>query len=151
MDSFGREMIAEEPNFMYKFMGEVPIPILGQVDDIIGVTEAGFKSNQLNAYINVKTSDKEFQFGPSKCKTMIVSKVKPEQFQKPELKEDSWEVIHAEDGSMNEYFRGKVNIEEENSLIYVGFMLSKNGDNMKNIIHKQNKTIGTKKQILKLI
>ena len=82
---------------------------------------------------------------------MIVSKVKPEQFQKPELKEDSWEVIHAEDGSMNEYFRGKVNIEEENSLMYLGFMLSKNGDTMKNIIHKQNKTIDTKKQVLKLI
>ena len=122
---------------MYKFMGELPIPILGQVDDIIGVTEVGFKSHQLNAYINVKTSHKELQFGPSKCKTMIVSKVKPEQFQKPELKVDSWEVIHAEDGSMNEYFRGKVNVEEENSLMYLGLMLSQKGSNIENIIHSK--------------
>ena len=151
VDSFGKEMLAEEPSFMYKFMGEVPIPILGQVDDIIGVAEAGFKSNQLNAYINVKTSDKELQFGPSKCKTMIVSKVKPEQFQKPEMEVDSWEVVHDENGSMHELFKGKVKIEEEESLMYLGFMLSKDGVNMKNIIYKQNKTIGTKKQIIKLI
>ena len=100
---------------------------------------------------NLLKPDKELQFGTSKCKTMIVTKVKPEQFQKPELKVDSWEATHAEDGSINEYFRGKVNIEEENSLIYLGFMLSKNGDNMKNIIHKHDKTIGTKKQLLKLM
>ena len=79
---------------MFKFKGEVAIHILRQVDDIIGIAEAGFKSNQLNAYINFKTSDKELQFGPTKCKTMIVSKVKPHLFHKPELKIDSWELIH---------------------------------------------------------
>ena len=89
VDSFGREMLMEEPSFIFKFMGEVPIPILGQVDDIIGVSEAGYKSNQLNSFINIKTSDKELQFGPSKCKTMVVSKNKPEPFHKPELKVDS--------------------------------------------------------------
>ena len=52
---------------------------------------------------------------------------------------------------MTEEFKGKVNIEEEASLMYLGFMLSSRGDNMKNIIHKQNKCIGTQKQILKLI
>ena len=66
VDSFGKEMLLEEPNFMFKFKEEVAIPILGQVDDIIGVAEAGYKTNQLNAYINVKTADKELQFGPEK-------------------------------------------------------------------------------------
>ena len=85
----GREMLLDEPDFMFRFKGEVPIPILGQIDDIIGVAEAGFKSTQLNAYINVKTADKELQFGPAKCKTMVVSKVKPEMFQKPVLSVDA--------------------------------------------------------------
>ena len=116
---------------------EYQVPILDQVDDIIGIAEAGLKSTQLNVYINVKTSDKELQFGPTKCKTMIVSKVKPQIFHKPELKVDSWEIIHEKNG--------KVNIDEETSMMYLGFMLSKDGNNMKNIIHKQNKTIGTKK------
>ena len=44
-DSFGKEMLVEEPSFIYKFKGEVAIPLLGRVDDLIGVAEAGYKSN----------------------------------------------------------------------------------------------------------
>ena len=35
--------------------------------------------------------------------------------------------------------------------MYLGFMLSQKGLNIENIIHKQNRTIGTQKQIIKLI
>ena len=59
----GREMIIEEPSFIYKFQGEVSTPLLGQVDDLIGVAEAGFKSAQLNFYVYVKTADKDLLFG----------------------------------------------------------------------------------------
>ena len=74
VDMFGKEMLEEMPNYMYNYMGIVPIPLLGQVDDLIGVAEAGFKLKQLNSFINVKTADKNLQFGPEKCKTMIISK-----------------------------------------------------------------------------
>ena len=70
VDSFGKEMLDTEPNFMYRYMGIVPIPLLGQVDDLLGVTEAGYKAKQLNSFVNVKTADKDLQFGPEKCKTM---------------------------------------------------------------------------------
>ena len=75
--------------FMYSFQGEVPIPLLGQVDDLIGVAEPGHKSNWLNAYVNVKTADKDLQFGADKCKVMVVSKMTPYNFQKPDLKHKS--------------------------------------------------------------
>ena len=58
VDAFGKELIEEEPDYIYRFMGEVPIPLLGQVDDLIGVAEAGYKSEQLNSYVNVKAADK---------------------------------------------------------------------------------------------
>ena len=86
VDSFGKEMLLEEPSFMYRFQGEVPIPLLGQVDDLIGVAEPGHKSNWLNAYVNVKTADKDLQFGADKGKVMVVSKMTPHNFQKPDLK-----------------------------------------------------------------
>ena len=63
VDSFGKEMIEEQPSYMYKYMGEVPIPILGMVDDLIGIAEAGYKTHLLNAFINIKTADKDIQFG----------------------------------------------------------------------------------------
>ena len=42
-------------------------------------------------------------------------------------------------------------MKEENSLIYLGHMLSKNGDNMPNISHMRNKSIGTQRKIINLI
>ena len=40
---------------------------------------------------------------------------------------------------------------EEVNLMYLGFMLSKNGDNTKNNIHRRNTNIGTEKKIIRLI
>ena len=74
VDSFGKEMIIEEPSFMYKYMGVVAVPLLGQVDDLIGVAEAGHTTRQLNSFVNVKTADKNLQFWPEKGKTKVVSK-----------------------------------------------------------------------------
>ena len=47
------------------------------MDDIIGITDAGYKAQQMNAVLNVKTAEKRLQFGAAKCKSMLVSK-KPE-------------------------------------------------------------------------
>ena len=63
VDTFGKEMIEEDFSFMYRYKGYVPVPLLGQIDDIIGVTMAGYKAVQQNSYIKVKTADTHLQFG----------------------------------------------------------------------------------------
>ena len=82
---------------------------------------------------------------------MVVSKMKPHNFQKPDLTVDTWDLKHKLDGEIVEEYKGKSPIKEEDCLMYLGFLLSKKGDNMKNIIHKRNKCIGTQKQIIHLI
>ena len=62
VDSFDKEMIDNKPSYMFRFIGEVPFPLLVQVDDLLCVAEAGFKSEQLNDFVNVKTADKDLQF-----------------------------------------------------------------------------------------
>ena len=52
---------------------------------------------------------------------------------------------------MSEEYIGKVAIDNEASLLYLGDVLSNNGSNMKNIFHKRNKSIGTQQLIPKLI
>ena len=89
VDAFGKELIEDEPDYLYRFMGKVPIPLLGQVADLIGISDAGFRSEQLNSYVNVKAADKELQFGQDKCKTMLVSKVSPPNCLKPKLTVDT--------------------------------------------------------------
>ena len=40
---------------------------------------------------------------------------------------------------------------EERTLLYLGHVMSQDGSNLPNIIHKKNKSIGTQKQIVKLV
>ena len=63
------------------------MPVLGQIDDIIGVTLAGYKAIQLNRFLNGKAADKYYQFGLDKCMAMIVGK-KVENFLLPNLEVD---------------------------------------------------------------
>ena len=64
-----------------------------------------------------------------------------------EFSVDTWEIIHRENGVMEENFIGKKNIVEEKTLVYLGHVLSKTGGNLENILDKRNKSIGTQKQI----
>ena len=129
----------------------MPVPILGMVDDIIEIAEAGYKTEQLSAFVNVQTADKNLQFGVDKCKAMVVSKRKPYHFETPALTVDTWKIEHAENGDIDEYYTGKEKVEETDYLTYLGHIISKKGGNMLNIINKRNRAIGTEKLILKLI
>ena len=60
VDSIGKECV--EAGYGYKYKDSLPVSMLGLVDDTIGVTEAGFKVQQMNAFINVKTAEKSLQF-----------------------------------------------------------------------------------------
>ena len=70
VDSIGKAV--EEADIGYYYQDKLPISMLGLVDDVVGVTEAGFKAQQLNTILNVKTSEKGLQYGISKCKSMII-------------------------------------------------------------------------------
>ena len=48
-DAFGKELLEENYPFIFKYKGYIPIGILGRVDDLIGVTEAGIKAHQMNS------------------------------------------------------------------------------------------------------
>ena len=82
---------------------------------------------------------------------MVVSKVKSKSYINSNLFVDSWKLEHTDSNTFKEEFVGKVPMEETNSLLYLGYMLSNTKSNMPNIIHKKNKSIGTQRQIPKLI
>ena len=56
VDSIGKECMEEGHSYLYKDI--LPVGFLGLVDDIIGVTEAGIKAQEMNAFINMKTAQK---------------------------------------------------------------------------------------------
>ena len=75
VDSIGKEV--EQSEYGYRYKEVLPVSLLGLVDDIIGVTKAGYRAQQMNALINVKTEEKRLQFGIKRWKSMLVCK-KPE-------------------------------------------------------------------------
>jgi hypothetical protein len=130
----------------YLYKNKLPVGFLGLVDDIVGISEAGYKAQQQNAFINFKTAEKTLQFGVTKCKSMLISKNRDNVINS-DIVVDNWEVRYEEnpmtgDLSLNEKFSGLTKIEQTDKQMYLGFVISSTGDNMKNIEHIQMKSIG---------
>ena len=71
VDSIGKDCV--EAGYGYLYKGKLSFSVLGLVDDMIGITEAGYQA-QMNVFLNVKTAEKGLKFGPTKCKTMLIGK-----------------------------------------------------------------------------
>ena len=54
----------------YKYKDEVEIPSLGMVDDILTISESGYKPSRFNSYINAKIEIKKLQLRPKKCSVL---------------------------------------------------------------------------------
>ena len=149
VDSIGKKCVADGHGYLYK--GKLPVPFLGLVDDIIGITKAGLDAHKMNAFINIKSAEKTLQFGQKKCKTMLVGK-NSEEIISNELLVDVWIVDYAENKETGETeivetFNGQVPMSKTGEQKYLGFVLSNKGDNMANIREMKNKSIGIIRKI----
>ena len=81
----------ESSGYGYKFKNILPVSMLALVDDMVGITSAGFTAQQMNAAINVKTAEKRLQFGVSKCKSMVIGNDKNQVINNP-ITVDKWKV-----------------------------------------------------------
>ena len=75
VDNICKEAVDKDMTYHYK--NKLPIGPLGMIDDVITVTEAGYKAVELNSFINMKGAEKTLQFNSDKCKVMFVGKRKP--------------------------------------------------------------------------
>ena len=118
---------------------------------MLGVTEAGYQAQQMNALINIKTAEKGLQFGITKCKSMIVGK-DTENVLFSDLTVDKWSTSHRDDPEtgeevLQEVYEGPVTIDRTDQQKYLGFVLSSKGDNMVNINQMKNKSKGIIRRI----
>ena len=94
LDNIGQETMKAGHFYLYK--DTLPIGFLGLVDNIVGITEAGYKAQQLNTFINQKTAEKVLQFGVPKCKSMLICTDSAGVLE-CDLMVDSWGTSYAED------------------------------------------------------
>ena len=74
VDKIGKECL-EEDKYLYLYKDAVKIPVLSMVDDLISVSECGYKSSMINAFLNTKTNMKKLQYGVGKCFKMHVGRM----------------------------------------------------------------------------
>ena len=56
VDSIAKDVEKEKLGIQYK--GSLHISMLGLIDDLIGISEAGYKAQQLNGLLNFKSAEK---------------------------------------------------------------------------------------------
>ena len=139
VDTFGQECLVEQ-KYTYLYKGEVEIPPLGMVDDLLCISECGYQTAMMNSYINYKTNSKKLQFGATKCKKIHVGKF-CEEFKCQKVSVDNWVEVPIED-KIEDVFNGEVEMEETESERYLGDIISNNGRNMNNFKARVNKGIG---------
>ena len=151
VDTIGQECLLEN-KYTYKYKGEVDIPPLSMVDDLICVSECGIQTSMMNSYINVKTNSKKLQFGVEKCKKIHVGKT-CDDFKCQKLFVDNWEEVEVRNEdlasiSTEDQYLGEEEIEEKKEERYLGDIISKDGRNMKNFQARVNKGKGIVNRIM---
>ena len=144
IDTFGRECLKER-KYIYSYKGEVDIPPLGMIDDLVCVSECGHRTTMLNAFLNHKTSSKKLQFGVDKCKKLHVGLVRRE-YKCQNLKIDKWEEIRIRNEEnveiAEDIFVGEHIMEEKSEEKYLGDIITTDGKNIKNILARVAKGKG---------
>ena len=46
VDTFGKQILDEEPHYLYKYKGYVPISVLGIIDDVVGLQAIPFQRSE---------------------------------------------------------------------------------------------------------
>ena len=150
VDTIGKKLLKDNPEYLFKYKDEVPIGVMAMVDDTVTVTEAGHKTQQMNAFFNVQAAEKRLQFSEFKCNTMTIHKSKDiNNFSK--LKVYIWKQSHHENNTFIEAFDYEHDLKDTNQTKYFGCILSKDGSNSQNIQMKVNRAFGTRKVIQTLI
>ena len=75
----------------YKYKDQVKIPALRWIDDIITVSESGYKTSRIYAFIHAQLAIKELRLGAQKCSSMHIGK-KHEEYKHVPLYVDGWSV-----------------------------------------------------------
>ena len=134
VDTLGKECLQDDKH-LYLYKDQVKIPMLAMVDDILSISECGYKTSMVNSYINTKTSLKKLQFGIKKCFKMHIGKSHDEEVC-PDLELDGWEVkvvteIDTKEVVMEDEYAGLHKMEEVSHDKYLGDIISSDGRNLK--------------------
>jgi hypothetical protein len=154
VDTFGKECLEEKKHLFY-FKDIVPVGPLGMVDDLLTISECGFKTNLMNQFINFKTGTKRLQFGTTKCIKMHIGKTRSEILCK-DLVVGGWKVEVDTDpvtggSTQSDVFQGNPKMECKSEQLYLGDLIAADGTHSKNVKLRSSKGLGAISQIMQIL
>ena len=154
VETFSQECL-KRSEYTYLYRGEVEIPPLSMIDDVLTISECGYRTSMVHGFMKLKTDCKKLQFGANKCKKMHIGKVY-ESFKCQTLKVDNWkelEVTNEETGAetIEDVIDGETEMENTKSEKYLGDIISVDGKNIKNIKARVSKGIGISSKIMSIL
>ena len=127
----------------------------GVVDDLITVSESGYKSVKMNSFINAKTAIKKLQFGPDKCHVLHIGR-NQENHKIFDHYVEGWNMeevpdILAGESYTEEAYDGEHGMSSESVQKYLGQHISSDSTNTKNIEMLRNKGIGIQNKLVQIM
>ena len=127
----------------------------GVVDDLITVSESGYKSVKMNSFINAKTAIKKLQFGPDKCHVLHIGR-NQENHKIFDHYVEGWNMeevpdILAGESYTEEAYDGEHGMSSESVQKYLGQHISSDFTNTKNIEMLRNKGIGIQNKLVQIM
>ena len=138
------------PGILYRYMDTVPIPVLSLMDDCYVISESGYKAELINTFMNAQSASKGLQFNKDKCKTLKIGG-SSDNILPTSLHVDSWDINYDEDDNIIETEGIKTPMIEKEEVKYLGFVISGNARNVKNITARRNKSSNTLRNIKSMI
>ena len=129
------------PYDKYKYRNSIEIPKMGFLDDMADITICGHQTKIMNLYTNEEIGKRKLIFSSDKCKKFHVGN-RDRKCEK--IYVDKWEVTEG----LQDKFSGAVEIQETESYIYLGEILTPTASNTLNISAKIAKCIGKRNDIL---
>ena len=145
IDLFGKICLEKEEN-IYTYRNNIPIVPFTMCDDLLAISECGFKTNLMTSFINSQASFKFLQFGIKKCFKLHIGKER-QKFKCCPIKLDCWKTEEVEDDNnevkLKEVYLGTQTVKEVEEEKWLGNIISTDGKNEKDVRRKTNKGIGT--------
>ena len=109
------------------------------IDDVLGLSNCGPESTQLQEYINIKTASKKLQFATDKTARMHVGS-KNNTYKCDQSYIDSWGTRQT---NPTEKFMGSVKVRQTQKIKYLGEIISSDGTNSANVSARMKRGFGT--------
>ena len=120
----------QRDKFTYKYRNRISVPSLTMIDEILTISKCGIDSIESNAYINSKIEMKKLTLNTDKCKKIHVGK-----------NEKYCHTLYSHDKEMKSSSQEK----------YIGDIISRDGNNTKNIKYKAGVGISANSKIMNIL